>query len=56
MIITDFFNRVDYDYKFIEKDIIMNKTAYKYKTPHKRPYEINQTWTNGTVTLQKGAK
>ena len=31
------------------------KSVYKYKTPNRGPYEIVQTWTNGTVTLRTGA-
>ena len=31
------------------------KSAYKYKTPYRGPYEIVQTWTNDTVTLRTGA-
>ena len=33
----------------------MNRSAYKYKTPFRGPYEIIQTWTNGTVTLRTGS-
>ena len=29
------------------------KTAFKYKTPFKGPYEIFQTWKNVSVILQK---
>ena len=30
-------------------------SAYKLKTPFRGPYEIFQTWKNGTVTLQMGS-
>ena len=29
-----------------------DRSANKYKTPFRGPYEIVQTWTNGTVTLR----
>ena len=31
------------------------KSAYKYKTTFKGPYEIIHTWTNRTVNLRMGA-
>ena len=31
------------------------KSAYKYETPYRGPYEIVQTWTNDTVTIRTGA-
>ena len=35
--------------------MIRNKSAYKYETTYKRPYQITQMWTNGMVTQQIGA-
>ena len=32
-----------------------NQVVYKYETPYKVPFVINQCWTNGMVTLQYGA-
>ena len=32
--------------------MVRRNHAYKYKTPFQGPYEIVQTWTNGTVTIQ----
>ena len=31
------------------------RSTYKYETLFKGPYEIFQTWTNGTFALQTGA-
>ena len=48
--------RVDHDYKVGDKVMLNNQTAYKYETPYKGPFAIKQSWTNGVVTLQYGAK
>ena len=32
--------------------MLNNNTSYKYETPYKGPFVINQFWTNITVTLQ----
>ena len=32
--------------------MIINNSAYKYKTPFKGPYEIVQKWTDTTVTFR----
>ena len=48
-------HRVEYDYKVIDKIMLNNHTAYKYKTPYKGPFLITQCFKNGTVTLQCGA-
>ena len=48
------FNRVEYDYKVGDKVMLKNKSAYKCETLYEGPYEINQTWTNVTGTLQIG--
>ena len=42
--------RIDHDYRVGNK-VTTNKSEYKYKTLFKGPYEIVQTWTNGTVNL-----
>ena len=31
------------------------RSVYEYESPFRVPYEIVQTWTNRTVTLQTGA-
>ena len=33
----------------------ITKSAYRYETPYRVPYEIFKTWTNGTITLRMGA-
>ena len=41
---------VYYNYKVVDKIIIINKSAYKYKTPYKGPYKnpnVNQ-WNRHT--------
>ena len=35
--------------------MLVKNTAFKYETPYKRPFEITQCCTNGTVTLHCGA-
>ena len=49
------FSRVEYDYKVGDKVMLKNKPAYKCETLYKGPYEITQTWTNVTDTLQIGS-
>ena len=46
---------IDQDYKVGDKVITKKKSVNKYETPVKAMYEIVQTWTNSTVTLQTGA-
>ena len=48
-------HRVDYDYEVGDKVVLLNHTAYKYKTPYKGPFVITQCFTNATVKLQYGA-
>ena len=48
-------NRVEYDYKVGDNVMLENNSAYKCETLYKGPYEITQTWTNVTDTLQIGA-
>ena len=48
-------HRVDYEYKFIDKVILNNHTAYKYETPYKFHFVITQCFTNGLVMLQYSA-
>ena len=45
---TTIFN---YDYRVEDQLMIRNKSAFKYKTPLKCPYENFQTWTNGNIAL-----
>ena len=47
-------HRVDYDYKVMDKVMLINHTAYKYETPYKGHFMITQCSTNGTVMLQYG--
>ena len=36
--------------------MLTKHTAYKYATPYTGPFGITRYWTNGTVSLQIGAK
>ena len=47
--------RIDHNYRVGDKVMTNMSSAYKYETPFRGPYEIFRTWTNGIVTLQKGA-
>ena len=44
-------HRVDYDYKFGDKVILLNHTAHKYETPYKGTFGITKCFTNGMVIL-----
>ena len=44
--------RVDHNYKVGDKVTLDNNSAFKYKTPYNRPFEIKQRFTNSTVTIQ----
>ena len=44
--------RIDHNYRVGDKVMTGTKSAYKYKTLFKGPYENFRIWTNGTVTLQ----
>ena len=46
--------KIDRNDRLGDKVMTKNGSVYKYKTPFRGPYEIVQTWTNGTVTLQTG--
>ena len=35
--------------------MVRRNQTYKCEAPFQSPYEIIQTWTNGTVTIQTGA-
>ena len=48
-------HRVEYDYKFVDKVMLTNHTAYKYGTSYKGPSVITQCFTTGTVMLQYGS-
>ena len=43
---------IDHDYKFGYELILNNNVAYKYETPYKGPFVVEQFWTNVTVALQ----
>ena len=45
-------HRVYYEYKFGDKVILNNHTAYKYETPYKVPFVITQCFANVTANLQ----
>ena len=47
-------NRVDHDYKVVDKVVLNNNSAYKYETPFKGPFVITQCFINVTVSLQYG--
>ena len=47
--------RIDHDYIVGDKVMTRNRSAYKYETPFRGPYENFQAWTNGTVTYQTEA-
>ena len=44
--------RLEYDYKFGDKLMLINKQDFKLKTQFKGPNEISQMWINGMDTLQ----
>ena len=46
--------RFDHDYKVKDKVMLDNNDAFKYDTPYKGPFQINQCWKNDTVALQRG--
>ena len=47
--------RIHYNYRVGDQSTTIKKSAYKYKTLFKGPYEKFQTLTNRTVTLRTGA-
>ena len=46
--------RIDYDYRVRDRVMARKHEAFKYETPFRVTYEIFQTCTNITVTLQTG--
>ena len=42
-------------YKVREKLLVSNKKANNYEDLYVGPYPINQVWTNGNVTIRRGA-
>ena len=46
--------RIDDDYRVGDKVMSKMKSAYKYETPFRCPYEIIRTCKSGTVTLRTG--
>ena len=54
-IIRENTTRIDYNYRVVDQVMMDSKSAFKYRTPFKGPYEIFQTWKNGSVTLRTGA-
>ena len=47
-------SRVTYEYQAGDRVMLKNNQYYKHKIQYKEPYEIIQTWENGTVMLQMG--
>ena len=47
--------RINHDYRVGVKLMTLTDSEYKDETPFIGPYEIVDTWTNGTVTLRMGA-
>ena len=43
---------IDRNYKVRDKVVLNNNNTFKYQTPYKGTFEINQCWSNGAVTLQ----
>ena len=48
-------NKIDHNYRVWDKVMTKMSLANKYETLFRGPYEIVQTWENGTFTLQTGA-
>ena len=46
---------IDHDYRVGDKFRTKSRSAYKYETPFRGPYEVVQKCTNGTFTLRTGA-
>ena len=46
--------RVDHDYKVDDKVMLYNNYDFKYEVTHKGQFDINQCWTNVTITLECG--
>ena len=44
-------NRVDHDYKVVDKVMINNYAAYRYETPYKIPFMKKWCWTNVMDTI-----
>ena len=44
--------RIDHNYRVGDKVMSKMRSAYKYETSFRGPYEIFRTWKNGTVTLR----
>ena len=43
-------NRVDHEYQFVDRAILINNVSCKYETPYKGPYKIIQFWKWYTYT------
>ena len=41
----------DNNYRVGDKFLTRNKSAYKYETLYKGPYDIFQTWNNGIIAI-----
>ena len=47
--------RLPHDYKVGDKVLLERHDARKMERPYDGPYKITQVYTNGTVTIKKGA-
>ena len=47
--------RKPHTYIIQEKLLVRNKNSNKYEEPYVGPYPITQVWTNGNVTIRRGA-
>ena len=45
---------IDHNYRLVDKVTTKIRSAYKYETLFRCPYEIFLIWKNGTVTLRTG--
>ena len=47
--------RLKYTYKINDKVLLQRHDARKYERPYLGPFEVTDVFTNGTVTIKKGA-
>ena len=45
-------NRVDHNYKIVDKIVPTNHNAHKYETPHNFPFAITWCFNNNTINIQ----
>ena len=44
-----------YTYKIHDKVLLERHDAQKYESPYLGPFEVTDVFTNGTITIKKGA-